>query len=131
MIRTVFNEWKLLIRNRSVGYLTIFFIVTLILVTWLGIAQNEAQREEQQIAQQHVREQWEQLDDINPHGAAHYGSYAFKSTTALSSMDNGVNTVTGNVLRLEGHVQNEIVYSEDSQSLIISKFGKLKLTKVY
>ena len=41
-------------------------------------------------------------------------------------MDSGVNDITGNVLKLEGHVQNEIVYSEASQSLTISKFGKLK-----
>jgi ABC-2 type transport system permease protein len=30
------------------------------------------------------------------------------------------------VLRLEGHVQNEIVHSEASQMQTISKFGKLK-----
>ena len=41
-------------------------------------------------------------------------------------MDNGVNDLTGNVIKLEGHIQNEIVYSEASQSLALSKFGKLK-----
>ena len=63
---------------------------------------------------------------MNPHRAAHYGSYAFKPINILNSMDGGVNDITGNVLKLEGHVQNEIVYSEASQSLTISKFGKLK-----
>ena len=41
-------------------------------------------------------------------------------------MDEGVNSVVGNVLKLEGHVQNEMVYSEASQMQAISKFGKLK-----
>ena len=41
-------------------------------------------------------------------------------------MDEGINSVTGNVLRLEGHTQNDVMYSEASQSLLISRFGKLK-----
>ncbi len=71
-------------------------------------------------------QQWENLEAMNPHRAAHYGSYAFKPMNVLNSMDSGINDITGNVVRLEGHVQNEIVYSEASQSLSISKFGKLK-----
>ena len=63
---------------------------------------------------------------MNPHGAAHYGTYVFKPNTLLSSLDDGVNNITGKVLRVEGHVQNEIVYSEASQNQTISKFGKLK-----
>ena len=62
----------------------------------------------------------------NPHRAAHFGSYAFKETTILNSIDEGVNSVTGNVLRLEGHKQNDVMFSEASQSLMISKMGKLK-----
>jgi ABC-2 type transport system permease protein len=92
----------------------------------MGIIQNKEQQELQIKAQNHVRQQWENLEAMNPHRAAHYGSFAFKPMNLLSSMDGGVNDITGNVLQLEGHVQNEIVYSEASQSLSISKFGKLK-----
>ena len=45
-------------------------------------------------------------------------------------MDDGISGITGNVLKLEGHIQNEIVYSEASQSISISKFGKLKSSLV-
>ena len=62
---------------------------------------------------------------MNPHSAAHYGSYAFKPMNLLNGLDGGVNDITGNVIKLEGHVQNEILF-EASQSLSISKFGKLK-----
>lgn len=110
----------------GVGLPDFVFIAGLVLVTWLGVIQNNKQQEQQQSAQKHVHEQWENIDAMNPHGAAHYGSYAFKPVTPLSSIDEGVNAITGNVLRLEGHVQNEIVYSEASQSLSVSKFGKLK-----
>ena len=126
MIQIILNEWKILLRVRVLAYLTLIFTASLILVTWLGVIQNNKQQEQQQSAQKYVREQWENIDAMNPHGAGHYGSYAFKPNTPLSSIDEGVNAVTGNVLRLEGHVQNEIVYSEASQSLSVSKFGKLK-----
>ena len=126
MINIIFNEWKLFIRGRLFLYSTITFVVSLAIVVFLGIIQNNNQRFYQSKAQKHVRQQWENLEAMNPHRAAHYGSYAFKPINILNSMDSGINDITGNVIKLEGHVQNEIVYSEASQSLSISKFGKLK-----
>lgn len=126
MKQIILNEWRMLLRVRVLAYLTLFFIVGLTLVTYLGIVQNNKQQEQQQEAKEYVRNKWESIDAMNPHSAAHYGSYAFKPNNTLSSIDEGINTITGNVLRLEGHVQNEIAYSEASQSLSVSKFGKLK-----
>ncbi len=126
MVQIIINEWKMLTRQKRMVYTTLFLILSVVLVTWLGIIQNNTQTELQKTAQNHVRQQWENLEAMNPHGAAHYGSYAFKPITLLSTIDEGINGITGNVLRLEGHVQNEIVYSEASQSLTLSKFGKLK-----
>jgi len=126
MIQIIVNEWKMLLRVRVLAYLSLFFIAALTAITWLGVVQNQQQQEQQRAAQAHVREQWESIESMNPHSAGHYGSYAFKPLTSLSSLDDGINAITGNVLRLEGHVQNEMVYSEASQSIMISKFGKLK-----
>jgi len=77
-------------------------------------------------AKNHVRQQWVSLDEMNPHSAAHFGTYVFKPANLLSSLDEGVNGVTGNVLRVEGHVQHEITHSEASQMQSVSRFGKLK-----
>lgn len=126
MIQIILNEWKILLRVKVLAYLSLFFVISLSVVTYLGIVQNSRQQQQQLAAKEHVRQQWENIDAMNPHSAAHYGSYAFKAINALSSIDEGVNTITGNVLRLEGHVQNEMLYSEASQSLSVSKFGKLK-----
>lgn len=122
----IINEWKGLLRNRLFLYLILFFIVSLALITAMGIKQNQVQIEAQHRAHAHIRGQWDDMKPSNPHGAAHFGSYIFKQNTVLNSMDEGINAVTGNVLRLEGHTQNDLVYSEASQSLLISKFGKLK-----
>ena len=126
MIDIIINEWKNLIRDRLFFYSTIFFVLSLLLVVWMGILQQENQQQSQSEAQKHVRKQWENLEAMNPHRAAHYGSFAFKPLNTLNAMDGGINDITGNVLQLEGHVQNEVIYSESSQALSISKFGKLK-----
>ena len=120
------NEWKGFVRNRLFMILIAIFAITLLLTTYLGIIQNNKQILAQKEAQEHIREQWDEMDPTNPHRAAHFGSYAFKPTTILNSLDEGINSVTGNVLRLEGHTQNDVMFSEASQSLLISKFGKLK-----
>ena len=120
------NEWKGFVRSTFIRTLLSIFAFSLILVTWFGIHQNNDRIERQEIAQSHVRSQWDEMEPSNPHRAAHFGSYAFKPTSVLNSIDEGINSVTGNVLRLEGHVQNNITFSEASQSLLISKFGRLK-----
>jgi ABC-2 type transport system permease protein len=126
MKNMILNEWLGLIRNRIFLYLSIFFATALILVTGFGVLQNQTQLEAQQKAHQHIRVQWDEMEPGNPHRAAHFGTYAFKPANVLNGIDEGVNALTGNVLKLEGHTQNELVYSEASQSLLISKFGKLK-----
>ena len=126
MIDIIINEWKNLIRDRLFFYSTIFFVLSLSLVVWMGILQQENQQQSQSDAQKRVRKQWENHEAMNPHRAAHYGSFAFKPLNILNAMDGGINDITGNVLQLEGHVQNEIIYSEASQALSVSKFGKLK-----
>jgi len=126
MLTIILNEWKILFRNRAIVYITILFIMSLVSVVWMGVIQNNNQKGIQQSAQKHIRSQWDNLKPMNPHRAAHYGSYAFKPISILNSLDDGISAITGNVLKLEGHVQNEIVYSEASQAISLSKFGKLK-----
>ena len=130
MISIILNDWKIFLRKKVFLYTTIFFVLVLSTVIILGTIQNSNQKLYRSKAQEHIRSQWENLEAMNPHRAAHYGSYAFKPLNTLNSMDNGINDITGNVIKLEGHIQNEIVYSDASQSLTISKFGKLKSSSI-
>lgn len=126
MKNVIINELKGFFRSRLFILLAVFFSFALVVTTYLGIIHNKNLIKSQQEAKEHVREQWDEMGPSNPHRAAHFGSYAFKETTILNSIDEGVNSVTGNVLRLEGHKQNDVMFSEASQSLMISKLGKLK-----
>ena len=120
MKEIIINEWIGYFRNKLFLYVGVFFCFFLCLVAFLGIIQNNKLNAEQELAHEHIRSQWDEMEASNPHSAAHYGTYAFKPVS-----------VTGNVLRLEGHRQNDIVFSEASQSLMISKFGKLKPSLIF
>ncbi len=120
------NEWKFLIQDRVFQGISLGFLLVLITSIYLGNLQTNTQTLQYESAKTHLRQQWESIDSMNPHSAAHYGTYVFKPSHLLSSLDEGINGVTGNMLRVEGHVQNEIVHSEASQMQIVSNFGKLK-----
>lgn len=122
----VANEWKNLGRDKGLLVASVFFAAVLIAVSIISVKEVKQSKDNQQKAQQHMREKWEAIDSMNAHSAAHYGTYLYKPVTAIGNFDEGVYNITGKVLRIEGHVQNEIVYSEASQSLLLSKFGKLK-----
>ncbi|MEH0157389.1 DUF3526 domain-containing protein [Limibacter armeniacum] len=126
MWQIIKNEWHFLIRTSAFLRISIGFLLTLLLAVYLGNLQFDQQEIHYQIAKDHLRAQWEDIDEMNPHSAAHYGTYVFKPVNLSSSLDEGIYCVTGNVLRVEGHVQNEVVHSEASQMQAVSRFGKLK-----
>jgi len=126
-----YNEWRGFLRNKLFLFFISFFVILLFIVTFFGIIQNNKQTKSQNDAHNHIRAQWDEMNPSNPHSAAHFGTYAFKPNSILNSLDEGVNSVTGLVLRLEGHKQNEVAFSEASQSLTVSKFGKFKVSLLF
>ncbi|MEM7657436.1 MAG: DUF3526 domain-containing protein [Bacteroidota bacterium] len=125
MWQMIQNEWRYLSRTRLLLGISLGFLVLLIATLVMGKLQLQQKQASYEAAKEHLREQWESIDAMNPHGAAHYGTYVFKPAHVLNSLDEGVGSITGNVLRVEGHVQNEMVHSEASQMQTISRFGKL------
>ena len=131
MINIFKNEWKGFLRNNVFIFFSSLFILCLVVVTYFGIIQNKKQIQSQIDAHNFIRAQWDEMDPSNPHSAAHFGTYAFKTNSVLHNLDDGINSVTGVVLRLEGHKQNDVAFSEASQSITISKFGKFKVSLLF
>ncbi|MEM9681186.1 MAG: ABC transporter permease subunit [Bacteroidota bacterium] len=128
--KVVLNEWRLLYRSKILQALTLGFALIVLLCMLLALQQHQKQTELYTSAKDELRAQWESIDSMNPHSAAHYGTYVFKPTNILSNFDEGIISATGNVLRVEGHVQNEMVHSEASQMTSVSRFGKFKISLV-
>ena len=130
MFQVIINEWKGWWRTGQFKWLIVSLIVVLGIIGFFGVKDVQQRQAQTDNSKAKVREQWENMGPSNPHSAAHYGSYAFKPVNPLSALDEGVNLTAGRVLRLEGHVQNEVVHSAQSQSAFISYFGPLKASVV-
>ena len=130
MIQIIVNEWKGWWRTGQLRWLILFFMLLLSVVGYFGVQDVMNRQRLISESKAEVRDQWENMGPSNPHSAAHYGSYAFKPISPLTALDEGVNLTAGQVLRLEGHVQNEVVHSSQSQSMFISYFGPLKASLI-
>lgn len=119
------HEWRNWLRNRVFAVLGLVIMVILLAVSFASVQQFNQQQHDRLKAKAEVRAQWENMGPSNPHGAAHFGSYAFKPLSPLSFFDGGIQQITGSNLRLEGHVQNELVNSPASQGTLVSRFGAL------
>ncbi len=126
MLGIIWNEWRFFMRTKLFAGITIAFGATLVTAVVLGNLELKSQTAQFEQASEKMRAQWESIESMNPHSAAHYGTYVFKPAGVLGGLDEGVSAVMGNTLRVEGHVQNEMAYSETSQMMTASRFGKLK-----
>ena len=88
VISIILNDWKIFLRNKLFLYTTIFFVLALLMVVILGTIQNNNQQLYRAKAEEHIRSQWENLEAMNPHRAAHYGSYAFKHLNTFFACSN-------------------------------------------
>lgn len=71
--------------------------------------------------------QWLDQGEKNPHGAAHYGLYAFKPETVLAYAERGVNDHAGSVVWLEAHKQNRAEARPAQDGDAMQRFGALSL----
>ncbi len=79
----------------------------------------------QSAAQGATNTQWLKQGDKNPHTAAHYGNYAFKSLGPLAFFDSGVTNYTGTTVFMEAHRQNFAIASPAADTSAIGRFGEL------
>ena len=93
-----------------------------LLVGWKHYADVEAQRAESQAAD---RETWVSQGEKSQHSAAHFGSYAFKPTSPLSSVDRGVLPYTGVSVFMEAHRVKEAGYRPVEDANAMHRLGAL------
>jgi ABC-2 type transport system permease protein len=63
--------------------------------------------------------------DRHPHRMVHYGHYAFRVPSPLSTIDPGVDAFTGNSIFLEGHRQNSAMFADQKQGTALTSLGSL------
>jgi len=89
----------------------------------IGWKHSREMRAHQELAQRSARRQWESQDAKNPHSAAHFGTYAFKTPSPLAYFDRGVDAYTGIAVWVEAHKQNPFLFRPAEDATGIARFG--------
>lgn len=102
-------------------------IVCILGITSFFISYNTLEAKQDHIEQvsESERARWLGQGSKNPHSSAHYGTYAFKPTFALSVLDPGVEKYTGVSIFLEAHARNEAEQIAAADQTGLSRFGDI------
>lgn len=109
-------------RFRAAAIIVGVLLIGVLIAGWRTNADIAAQHAAASAA---TRTAWLQQPAKNPHSAAHYGVYAFKPRTALTSFDTGVDPYVGVAAWLEAHKQNEFKYAPAADRTAVQRFGDL------
>jgi ABC-2 type transport system permease protein len=132
MIFTIANkEFRAILRDGRALYGTIVFVLLGMLALVTGAIRYSELDAERLRAQEHVAEQWRAQGDKNPHSAAHYGQYAFRSALPLAFFDPGVQAFEGVSIWLEAHKRNFATGRPADDAAPLARFGELSLAFIY
>lgn len=82
---------------------------------------------ERQEAQEAERDRWLDQGDVNPHAAAHYGTFVFAPVEPLAMLDPGVLPFVGAVVFLEAHQQQLARYRPIEDAASSRRLGALSV----
>jgi ABC-2 type transport system permease protein len=124
------KEWRMALRTRVLAA-TLFPLLLLLGIAFTGSSiQQSRLQQERTTANAHFRSQWEQLQNGDPHSAAHFGTYIFKPLTTLSSFDKGLDDITGYTMRVEAHIQHSMATPPLRPVDAYLRFGNLTMAAV-
>ncbi len=119
------DELRYWVRSKlALSVLVIGILLTLssVIVTAINMTELNHQR---QSLQNTAEETFTDQPDRHPHRMVHYGHYAFRVPSPLSTLDPGVDAYTGNSIFLEGHRQNSAMFADQRQGTALTKLGSL------
>ena len=120
MIREIASKELLTSRRESlVIVLTAVCVALLVAGTFIGMQRDAEFARERIAAELADRTVWLNQGERNPHSAAHFSRYAFRSSSPLALLDPGIGDYAGIALWMEAHFQNpaEFRRAEDSGEL--------------
>lgn len=119
------DEWRFWHRTKLAA--TIIIIGTLLTLVSAVVNTLEMQHasHEREHLQQSAQAQFLEQPDRHPHRMVHYGHYVFRTPSALSIIEPGVDAFTGTSIFLEGHKQNTAMFSDQRQASGMTRFSSL------
>lgn len=125
IIRLVYFELVMLCRKRALLFSVLCFGF-LIFITALDTAVHTKKINQNKETISNIeRERWLNQGEKDPHSAAHYSVFAFKSTPILTSLDAGIEPFVGQTVWLEAHAQNNMLYRPQGEATVLQRAGLL------
>ncbi|MEE2821722.1 MAG: ABC transporter permease subunit [Acidobacteriota bacterium] len=126
MIKTIAHkEFLQMVRDGRFKWVAGIVFCLLLASLVVGWRHYQTLNTQHELAQTRVREQWLSQPEQNPHSGAHYGTYAFKPKTFLSSIDTGIEPYVGAAVWLEAHNQNQFQARPAEDATAVERFGQL------
>ncbi|WAS91864.1 DUF3526 domain-containing protein [Nannocystis punicea] len=122
-LRSAWRDGRIL----TVVVLTLGLLAVAVIVGATNVRALQAQREEAAALE---RANWLEQGPKNPHGAAHFGQYAFKPISGLALFDRGVDRYLGSAVWLEAHRQNTLVHRPADDAPAVQRFGDLTAANI-
>ncbi len=110
MFSIALHELRLSWRDGRIVASLVGLALLLAAALWTHAGRTSRERTEQARLAAELREEWLGQGEVNPHSAAHFGTFAQRPVAALAALDPGVDAHLGRTLRLEAHVQHDFNY---------------------
>jgi ABC-2 type transport system permease protein len=119
------DEWRYWLRSKlAISVLVIGLLLTLSSVIVTAVTMMELSHSRSSL-QDTAEQAFVDQPDRHPHRMVHYGHYAFRVPSPLSTIDPGVDAFTGNSIFLEGHRQNSAMFADQKQGTALTSLGSL------
>lgn len=113
--------------GRLVAMVAVTSLVAVVAV-WSAARQTIEAATERLHAQQAERDRWVEQGDVNPHAAAHYGTFVFAPTTPLALVDPGVTPYVPAAVFLEAHQQQVGRHRPVADALTFRRLADVSVT---
>jgi len=128
MIRLLIEkELKELFRTSKVMWMLAAILLLVIMALYNGYSYYVNHRNLLKESQDTTYKQFISQGDKNPHLGAHFGFYAYKPTSDMAMIENGIEDYTGNSFYLEPHKRGVVKFKEVSDATGLRSFGFLNI----
>lgn len=128
MIRLLIEkEIKELLRTSKVVWMLAAIVSLMTLALYNGYSYYVSHSSLLRQSQDVTYKQFISQGDKNPHLGAHFGFYAYKPTSAMAMIENGIEDYTGNSFYLEPHKRGVVKFKEISDATGLRSFGFLNI----
>lgn len=132
VISTVFQkEWAEYKNDYRLRWIALILYSLFAVALFTGTRYYSSTSSNAKAAQEASYEQWLHQGKKNPHGAAHYGFYAYKPLSPMAIIDKGMESFLGQAVWLEAHNQNEVKEREATDAGSIVRFGYLSTATIF